>query len=90
MWMCVGCRKEWIFWFRSVLYSVCVLVVAVGEVAGRVHPLHWLMCNCVLLMCSFCLLVLLRGCFFLVGLGIRGLRVCLRDGCCLCLGDLSC
>jgi len=58
---------------------VCVLVVAVGESPGRVHPLHWSMFRCVLV-CSVCLLGRLRGCFLLVDLDLGGLRVCRRDG----------
>ena len=58
--------------------DVRVLVAAVGEGPGRVHPLHWLMCSCVVLACSVCLLVRLKGCFFLVDLCMEGLRVCRR------------
>jgi len=69
MWVCVGVGDGGSFDF-GVSCAVCVLAVAVGEGPGRVHPLHWLMCNCVILMCSVCLLVCLRGCFLSVGLDV--------------------
>ena len=60
--------------------DVRVLVAANGEGPGRVHPLHWFMCNCVLLVWSVCLLIRLRGCLLLVYLCKGGLRVCRRGG----------
>jgi len=48
---------------------VCVLGLAVGEDLGRVHPLHRMMCSCVLWVCSVCLFVRSRGCFLLLVLG---------------------
>ena len=62
---------------------VCVIGVADGKVRGGVHPLHWLMCSCVLSVCSGWRFVRSRGCFFRVGLGRGGLRVCRREVCCL-------
>jgi len=64
------------FWYF--LCCVCVLGVADVKVRGGVHPLYWLMCSCVVYVCSGCRFVHLRGCFILVGLGRRGLMVCRR------------
>ena len=60
--------------------GVRVLVAVVEEGPGRVHPLHWLMCSCVLLVWSVRLLARLRGCLILVDLCKWGLRVCRRGG----------
>ena len=64
------------FWVSCVVY---VLVVASGEGPGRVPPLHWLMCIC-LLACTVFRLGRFRGYFMLVGLGLGGLRVYRRGG----------
>ena len=48
---------------------VCVIGVADGRVRGGVHPLHWLMCCCVLSVCSGWCFVRLRDCFLRLGLG---------------------
>jgi hypothetical protein len=51
------------------------LVLACVVVWVGVHPLHWLMCNCALFMCTGRRLVRMRVCVLLVGCGRGGLRV---------------
>jgi hypothetical protein len=43
----VGVEEIGSFGF-GVSCGVCVLGVAAGKDPGRDHPLHWLMCSCVL------------------------------------------